>query len=86
LDFGNLPFIDFGSCTVNVTTQFPALRVFNFVPEIVQIFLDELATLKETVALLEMITTPTCSASDFATYDALATTTCVEVEGATTGT
>ena len=81
-----MPFIDFGSCTVNVTTQFPALRVFNFVPEIVQIFLDELATLKVTVAFLEMIVTPTCSASDFAAYDVLATTTCVEVEGATTGT
>jgi hypothetical protein len=84
LDFGNLPFLDLGSCTVNVTTQFPAFRVFILVPETVQIPLDELATLKETVAFLEMIVTPTCSANDLEPYASLASKTRVEV--AATGT
>jgi hypothetical protein len=49
----------------------------------VQIPLDELATLKETVAFLETIVTPTCSAIDLAPYASLASKTCAEV--ATTG-
>jgi hypothetical protein len=39
--------------------QLPAFRVFSFEPDLVQILLDDLATLKDTVALDDTIVTPT---------------------------
>ena len=47
--FGCLPFAGFGSCTVNVTTHEPALRVFSFAATIAQFFLEELLTVIVTV-------------------------------------
>jgi hypothetical protein len=60
--FGCLPFLGFGSCTVNVATHLPAFRVRNLDPTVVQIFLDDAETFTETEALGDTIFTPTCRA------------------------
>jgi hypothetical protein len=72
--FGCLPFAGFGSCTVNVTTQLPALRALRFAATTAQFFLEELATVIVTLALGETIEIPTRLASVLAVYEFFAVT------------
>ena len=81
--FGCLPFAGFGSCTVNVTTHLPALRVLSFAATIAQFFLEELLTVIVTLAFGETIFTPTRLASVRAVYEFFDATTTAAAGGAT---
>jgi hypothetical protein len=80
--FGFLPFLDFGSWTVNVTTQLPGLRVFSLDPDLVQTFFDDSATEMDMLALVETFFSPTVLTKLLAAYVFLAAKTCGDIVNA----